>query len=163
VAQKPAFLAFLKSIRMSAPAAPVAGADTVRAPFQWQVPAGWEKMPPGQMQAAKFAIAGTNSVKCEVTVSIFPSDTGGTLANVNRWRNQIGLGAVTETGLDQLTSPLDPNLPDAVLADFAHKDRRLLGAIVPRNGQWFFYKMIGDPETVAAQRAAFIQFAAAQP
>jgi hypothetical protein len=32
--------------------------------------------------------------KAEVTVSAFPGDTGGLLANLNRWRGQIGLEPV---------------------------------------------------------------------
>ena len=37
--------------------------------------------------------------KADVTVSIFPNDTGGVVANVNRWRTQVGLPETDEAGV----------------------------------------------------------------
>ena len=34
-----------------------------------------------------------------------------------------------------------------------------LGAIVPRDGQWWFVKLLGDTPAVAAAREAFAAFA----
>jgi hypothetical protein len=163
-AKKPEFLAFLKSIEFPDASANAPAAESPTGSFHWNVPAGWEKAAPGQMQVAKFVVAGSGEKKSEVTVSIFPSDTGGTLANVNRWRKQIGLDPLDEGGLKANVSSLDPDTPDAILADLANESgRRLLGAIVPRGGQWFFYKMLGDAETVAQHRDSFIAFAKSPP
>ena len=49
----------------------------------WEVPAGWQEVPASQMLLAKFLVGG-NDGRAEVTVSAFPGDTGGVLANVNR-------------------------------------------------------------------------------
>jgi hypothetical protein len=110
------------------------------------------------MQAAKFSVPDKDGAKAEVTVSVFPSDTGGALANVNRWRGQVGLPAVDEAGLAGCTSPLDPALPGAVLADLKGESKSMLGAIVPRGGEWFFYKLTGDAAAVSAAREAFVSF-----
>ena len=164
-AQKPAFVEFLKTVRVKEGAAPAA--DTSSAPpapeFQWKVPAGWQTLTPGNMQVGKFAVPEKDGAKAEVFVSIFPNDTGGTLANVNRWAQQLGLPAVDDAGLANITAPLDPATPDAVLIDLKTDARALLGAIVPRDGKWWFYKLFGDASAVSAARESFIAFAKTQP
>lgn len=189
-AQKPAFIEFLKTVRVGAGAAegggsaaaspertaaggpphtpaspqpPSAGAPQPSQAFAWTVPEGWQPVAAGQMQVAKFTVPPQGDAKAEVAVSTFPSDTGGTLANVNRWRGQLGLGPLDEAGLSTVTSPLDPATPDAVLIDLANEKRRMLGAIVPRDGKWWFYKMMGDDAAVNAARDAFVSFARSAP
>jgi hypothetical protein len=167
-AQKPAFLEFLKSVRMTAPATaaksePAPAPEPTPQQFRWSVPPAWTAQPAGQMQVAKFAVPEQGSAKAEVTVSIFPNDTGGTRANVDRWRRQIGLAEADDTAMAQTVSPLDPALPGAELVDLANGARRIVGAIVPRDGRWWFYKLMGDADAVAAAREPFISFAKSQP
>jgi len=186
-AQKPAFIEFLKSVKISdapataatgaasatpsnptASAAPTTPPTTEPAPAPAMVaPESWKALPPGQMQFAKFSVSAADGAKAEVSVSVFPSDTGGTLANVNRWRRQLGMGDVDEAGLQEIVTPLDgPSIagaPGSVLADLTHENRRMLGAIVPRDGRWWFYKMMGDAAAVNAERENFVQFVKNQP
>ena len=162
-AQKPAFLTFLKSVRVKevAAAAPEAGADT--SGFKCEVPKAWKAAAAGQMQVAKFAVPERGAAKADVSVSIFPSDTGGMLANVNRWRRQIGLGDVSQAELPTVATPLDSKLPGAMLVDVTNNTKRLVGAIVPRGSRWFFYKLMGDTEAVAPEKEAFVGFAKSEP
>ena len=52
----------------------------------------------------------------------------------------------------------------AVLADFTGTDARsgkparLVGVVLPLNGQTWFYKLMGDADVVGAQKDAFVQF-----
>ena len=162
-AQKPAFVAFLKSIRIK-DAAPAGTTDPDAAPKpNWTVPGEWKELPAGQMQVAKFAVPPRGSAKAEVFVSVFPGDTGGTLANVNRWRKQIGLPEAQDGELAAMVSPLDPSQVDAILVDMTNNNRRLLGAIVPRDGRYWFYKLLGDAEAVAPEKEAFVAFAKSKP
>jgi hypothetical protein len=174
-AQKPAFLAFLKSLRFNeaAPEGTATAAtdnvasssresDSTLPEFQWKVPDAWQKLPAGQMQIAKFSVPEKDGAKAEVSVSVFPSDTGGTLANVNRWRRQIGLGEVDESGLQSCTTGLDAS-PGAVLVNLTNEQRQLLGAIVPRQGKWWFYKMLGDAPAVASAHEDFLRFVQTAP
>jgi hypothetical protein len=96
-------------------------------------------------------------------VSIFPSDTGGLASNVDRWRGQLGLGPATEAELKQLVTPLDPAEPRATLVDMKNNGRQLIGAIVPRGGRWFFYKLLGDEAAVTPQKDAFVKFVKSEP
>lgn len=125
----------------------------------WTVPAGWQERPAGMMQVAKFAVAGDKG-KAEVSVAAFPGETGGTLANVNRWRKQLGLEPVDEAALSKLTTPLDLSGTKALLVDMANPadSNHLIAAIVPRNGNTWFYKILGNDSVVAEQKAAFVEF-----
>lgn len=163
-AQKPAFIEFLKSIQIQQPAgseAPEISA-TDSTSRQWEVPGTWKQIAPGQMQVARFAVQ-KDDKKAEVFVSVFPNDTGGTLANVNRWRRQLGLADIDEKELAALVTKLDLSNPNAVLVDLTNASQRMLGAIVPRDGQWWFYKMMGDATVAGAERENFVRFAKSTP
>jgi hypothetical protein len=130
--------------------------------FNWKVPEKWKSIPPKPMQQARFAVS-QSGAQAEISVSIFPSDTGGTLLNVNRWRNQIQLKPISESDLKSMISPLDPGNPQSILVDMTNDQKRLIGAIVPRSGQFWFYKLLGDSEAVAPEKESFIAFAKSQP
>ncbi|HEY0550332.1 MAG TPA: hypothetical protein VGF13_12085 [Verrucomicrobiae bacterium] len=162
-AQKPAFIEFLKSVRLKESAAAEAEPAGETGKPKWDVPGGWKQTAPGQMQFARFVVPQQNGVGGEVFVSVFPSDTGGTLANINRWQRQLKLPETDEKSLASLTAPLDAVMPNAVLVDLTNGTQRLLGAIVPRGGQWWFYKLLGDSAAVGAERENFIRFAKSTP
>jgi len=170
-AQMPAFVAFLKSVKISespAPETAIASAPPEAAPApatQSKAPAGWKSVPPGPMQSAKFLVPEKGMAKGEVTVSVFPNSTGGTLANVNRWRGQIGLSPIGEAELAKIITRLDDKNPETILVDMTNPDtkRQIIGAVVPRGGQWFFYKLMGDADAVAPQKEALAAFAKSEP
>lgn len=160
-AQREPFLAFLKSVRFEQPgtATAASGPAEGEVEFKASTPEGWQVLPPGQMQVAKYTVASTEEPKAEVAVSVFPNNTGGTLANVNRWRKQLGLTETNDEGLKDHISPLGSALPEALLVEIRNEPRMILGAIVPRGGQWWFYKMTGGVPAVNAARDAFVSFA----
>lgn len=165
--EKANFMAFIKSVKFggsgAGTTASVAATASTASGGDWQLPSGWKVVAPGAMQTAKYQVTGEKDATGEVTVSVFPSDTGGNLANVNRWLGQVKLPPVDEAGLAKMVQPLDPANPKAVLVDMDNKGDRMLGAIVPRGGQWFFYKFRGNTALVEANKAAFIAFAKAEP
>jgi len=174
--QKEAFLNFLKTVKIKpstaetaeakAPVAPPAAPEPAAPGLHLMAPEGWQEQPAGQMQVAKFSVAKEGG-KADVSVSVFSSDTGGLLGNVNRWRRQLGLEDVDESGLQECVTTLGgahiDGAPGPVLADLSKDNRRLLGAIVPREGQWWFYKMVGDAAVVNAEHDTFVQFVKSQP
>lgn len=60
----------------------------------WKVPDGWTEQPGAGMRAATFRM-GTGETKLECSVIALPADDAASneylLANVNRWRGQLGL------------------------------------------------------------------------
>jgi uncharacterized protein YbdZ (MbtH family) len=131
----------------------------------WTIPAGWQPSPPSEFLTAKFSIAGADGAAAQVNVSELAGEGGGVLANVNRWRGQLGQPPVTqEDDFSKMVGSI--GLPHG-LADIVDlsgtdaetgKPARLVGAIVPQNGQTWFYKLMGDGQIVAQQKDAFIQF-----
>ena len=183
--QKPAFIAFIKSLKFPAlPAAvsamdmpatmppghpaigdmttPAAAAGPISHEGQpnWKVPAGWQEVAAGQFLIAKFNLTGDAGATAAVNVSMSAGDGGGLAANVNRWRGQLGLAPVT----DVTTSPLDITGGKAQLVELSgtnpqtSQPAQLVGVMVSQAGQTWFYKLMGDAKVVAAQKAAFTQF-----
>ena len=127
------------------------------------MPAGWQEVPAAQFLLAEYSITGANGTKAEVNVAELSGSGGGVLANVNRWRGQIGLEPVDETGLAKLTTTLDVTGGQATLVDMIGNDMsgqstRLVAAIVPMGDQTWFYKLMGDEKVVAGQKDAFTKF-----
>ena len=130
----------------------------------WQVPAGWKEIPGGQFLLAKFMIAGDAGAQAAINVSTSAGDGGGLAANVNRWRGQLGLPPAGEAELQKATTALKTAGGKATLVELAGKDARtgqptkLVGAILAREGQIWFYKLMGDAKVVDGQKEAFTKF-----
>ena len=180
--QKSTFLEFLKSLKLEAPQ--MAGLPPSHPPIdgstqppqtpasatsnegkpKWEVPAGWREVPGGQFLVAKFNLAGEGSAQAAVNVSMSTGDGGGLLANVNRWRQQLGLSATSETELASTAKSIQVAGGKATLVDMSGTDARtgqparVIGAIVPRSGQTWFYKLMGESKLVAGQQEAFAEF-----
>lgn len=100
----------------------------------------------------------------DVTVSAFPGETGGLIPNLNRWRSQVGLPPAPEADLAGLVDKLDVLGGKATLVDFSGTSPesgtpvRIVGAVVRRDGWSWFYKLLGNPQIIEAQREAFVKF-----
>lgn len=161
-AQRVAFIDFIKSVRLDESGSTPASTAPTPAGFAKAAPEGWTPLPAGRMQLAKFAVPTVQGATGQVSVSVFDNDTGGTLQNVNRWRGQIGLPDFTDSELSKVTQLLDPKLSGAILVNLTNESLQVVGAIVPRGSQWFFYKLIGNSPAVAAQKEAFVRFATSE-
>jgi hypothetical protein len=175
-AHRDALKTFLSGIEFTSP--PPAGgpmASAAGAPSQqrqpagpppspkWTVPDDWKSVPPTQMVLSKWTISGAGGT-ADVTVSVFPGETGGLVPNLNRWRSQVGLQPAPDAELLALADNLDVLGGKATLADFTGTDpesgdpERLLAAIVRRDGYSWFYKLLGPPDLVEAERSNFLRF-----
>lgn len=77
-----------------------AGEAEAESAWPWRVPEGWVLDPePRRMRLATYVVS-DESGDVEVAVTRFPGRVGGELANVNRWRGQMGLEPVDEAGLE---------------------------------------------------------------
>jgi hypothetical protein len=170
--QKENFLQFLKSVSFveAAPAlaaAPAAENQNANPNVNsiWTIPAGWKSVTPSStMLFAQFLIQ-DGDAKAEVNISQLAGEGGGLLANVNRWRGQLGLPQVAqEDDFSKMVSSVDSANGQIQIVDMngtnakTGQPARLVGAVVPQNGQSWFYKLMGDEKIVAAQKEAFIKF-----
>jgi len=181
--QKPAFVAFLKSVKFTTVQAqtelppshpPIGdtgmGAPTASAPISsegkpnWQVPAGWQEVSGGQFLVAKFTLTGAGGATAAVNVSSSAGEGGGLVGNINRWRGQLGLTSLSDGDVNKLVMTIDMQGGKASLVDLSGTDARtsqptrLVGVMVSQSGQTWFYKLMGDAKVVEAQKDAFIQF-----
>jgi hypothetical protein len=180
--QKPTLIEFLKTLKMekpqmeglppshppidgsSLPAQSPATASSSEGKPNWEVPAGWSEVPGGQFLVAKFNIAGESNAQAAVNVSMSTGDGGGLLANVNRWRQQLGLSPASETDLAKTATSVEIAGGKATMVDMSGTDARtrqparIVGAIVPQSGQTWFYKLMGESKLVESQKEAFNRF-----
>jgi hypothetical protein len=174
--EKPTFITFLQSLNFAPqpaqaqlpPGHPDIGNDatTIAVPAShegqpnWQVPSGWQEVNAGQFLVAKFMISGQNGATAAVNVSSSSGDGGGLAPNVNRWRGQLGLQPEDEIATVTFAVPNG----QGQLVDFTGNNAQtghaaeLVGIMVTQPGQTWFYKLMGDPGVVAAQKDAFTQF-----
>jgi hypothetical protein len=166
--QKEIFLKFMKSISFvgNTPAemAVALATQSKNANSIWTVPSDWQTLPPSQFLFAEFSLTGTNGANADVNVAQMGGEGGGWLANANRWRGQISLPQIAEADLSVLATTIDSPNGKIQLVDFTGtnpengKPTRLVGAVVPQNGQTWFYKLMGNEPIVAQQKDAFIKF-----
>ena len=178
---KPAFIAFLKAVQFEAettpaamdmsqlpaghPALPGTTAEMSAATDKpaWTIPADWKEGELAQFLVARFVIQGAGDATATVNVSQLDGNGGGLLPNLNRWRNQLGQPPITEADAAKLPV-IDAGGIQATVADFTGTDARtgkaaqLVGVVLPRNNQTWFYKLMGDPDVVAQQKDALIKF-----
>lgn len=120
---------------------------------RWTLPKGWTEKAGSGMRAATLTPPGG----AEVTVIALPGDSGGDLANANRWRGQIGLGPVDEAGLAKTRTRLSSKAGRVDLYDFTSADgrSRLAAGVLMHQGTSWFFKLMGEEAAVAAALPAF--------
>lgn len=127
----------------------------------WSAPADWKPKPAGAMRKGSFTVSGAAG-DADLSITAFPGDVGGELANLNRWRGQIQLGPLTDADLPGATTRVEQNSLTFVVVDYvspsSNKPSRILGAIVPFNGATWFFKLMGPDATVAEAKPAFLEF-----
>ena len=116
------------------------------------------------MRAASFRVAGKDGKQADVSVIPLPGLAGSDLDNVNRWRGQVGLSAVSEAELAKLVQPVEIAGQSASLYEQAGSNAgsgdktNILAAITRRDGTAWFFKMTGNDALVTEQKPAFIEF-----
>lgn len=139
----------------SAPAASPTG--SAGAKVTWTAPEGWEELSTTQaMRIATFKAKGV-----EIAVTAFPGDVGGMLANINRWRGQIGLAAVADADLPGIVTEVQQSPSKVSITSMTgSQGQQMLGAIVaPGDGQTWFVKATATPAEIDAIRASLEAFA----
>ena len=167
--EKPAFMEFLKSVEFADDAhggptpAAMPPAGTAAGIPAWELPATWKEQQPPDMILRSFAATGESGKKVDITVSKFSGPAGGVQANADRWRTQVGLGPLDAAELAKLPS-FDVAGAKATLVDVAGvsartgERTRVIGAIVPRSGETWFFKLMGDDAVAELERENFVKF-----
>ena len=127
----------------------------------WVVPAGWTKLEVEKPMRVATYLAGAGANAVEVAISVFPGDVGGLLGNVNRWRRQVALDALTQ---DQLAANVqsfeNPGFTGSTMR-LKGEAQHMLGAAIKdvKGERTWFVKIQGAAAAIEAQEAAFLAFA----
>ena len=172
-AERATFDAFAESVRFDAPPGdadpaprPAEPRTSEAAPptIQYEAPAGWKLDPQRRsMRLATFAV-GAGEHAAEVVVSRFPGNVGGLLANLNRWRGQVGLGPIkSEDG--QASETIEAGPRTARVFDFrgpagdgGGDGKRIVVALFDYVGWQWFLKLGGPDGGVEAAKGDFATF-----
>ncbi|MFG0317262.1 MAG: hypothetical protein ACF8XB_08320 [Planctomycetota bacterium JB042] len=146
----------------SAPAGPREQSDSG---LSWVAPGHWEVGSGSSMRAVTYDVPGKEGAQCWVTV--LGGQAGGVLANVNRWRREVGEAPLGEADLDSL-----PHLHvlgrDSVFLDVRGsyqgmsgapiEEARLYGVVCDLGDSLLFVKMVGRAADLEDERSHFIAF-----
>ena len=134
---------------------------------QWSPPADWVADPPNPVRKGSWTIpppAGSpaDTAPAEVSVNIFAGQLGGLLANVNRWRGQVGLEpTLTDDTLSTCVANISiGGLPAQLVSLDGPNGQSLEGAFVFLPDRVWSFRLVGPTPAVTAQRPAFRAFLA---
>lgn len=131
--------------------------------IKWTKPAAWTELPPTAFRKGNFVYEGPDGDSVEITVSSFPGDVGGTLANVNRWRGQARLSPITDEALSKSLTEINVQGHSGQLVNILPDSSdpgaiQIVAAIFLYQGESWFFKMSGPQKLVASQKGTFDRF-----
>lgn len=162
------YMAFMKSLAFEGAVTPP-HVDAPGPEFKmkkYTLPEGWTLDPePKQMRVATFIIK-DGAREAEVIVSsIAGSQVGTPIANYNRWRTQVGLGALKDIA-EVKSESVAVGGGKGTMFDFGNADepapsgKRILVVQARKGGSIWYFKLMGPASLVGAQRKALVDFVA---
>jgi len=129
----------------------------------WTAPSHWVAKAASAMRKGSFAVRGENGgADADLSITAFPGDTGGLLANLNRWRGQVSLPPLAAAELEGALEHFDGAGLHFEVVDFVGTANgaptRILGAVLSRPGETWFFKLMGPDALVAGQKEDFRNF-----
>jgi len=130
----------------------------------WQLPENWVEQPGASAMRVATIVAELGGESAEITVTKFPGNVGGLLPNINRWRGQLGLPAVSSVAaqpLEELRVAATPaKFLDLVADPNSVGGKRMYVVSVARREMTWFLKMTGPAGFLETQRPAYDAFVA---
>ena len=128
--------------------------------MKWTLPKGWTETQGSGMRFATLTPPGAGKV--ELSVVVLPGAAGGELANVNRWRGQIGLPPMDEKALNAAKQSVQAKAGVVSLYDFSsdgqNRSRMITGLLATPDGNTWFLKLLGDAAPVGQAKPEFLRF-----
>jgi len=139
------------------------GATPAPTTLKWDLPAGWQELPPQQFRQGNWRVHREEDVQAYLTVGV----GGGILGNVNRWRAQMGLPPTTADELGKaeripvlgrqgLVVALDGTF-GGMSGGSANEGYRMIGVILSdAEGRATTLKLVGPVAKVERARDEFL-------
>ncbi|MBI5630720.1 MAG: hypothetical protein HY921_07540 [Elusimicrobia bacterium] len=124
----------------------------------WKVPEGWKQKPSLGLRLASFSIPHPAG-EAELSIVVLSGEAGGELANVNRWRGQMGLAPLSAEELPKSSRRFSCPAGEVLIAEISSPTQgRLAAARLYAGGRSWFFKLSGPEASVAAALPAFEAF-----
>ncbi len=119
---------------------------------RWDTPSGWKPGAASGMRVASFATAGNG----DASIVVLTGEAGGLVANVNRWRGQIGLAAETQDAIAAEAKPGKGSHGDFKWFRLLGGDQAILAAIIAKPGKSIFVKLTGSRAVLDTNQEKFL-------
>ena len=143
-------------VRAVAPSLPPSQAPTASRQPTWEAPAHWERKASTQMRIGNYAVTNEAGQSLDFSITSFPGQVGGILANVNRWLGQVGIEQTDEEGLKQYLSDRTVDEKPAKLVLAESEDQALYAAILFHKDRSWFLKLMGDRALAQTEKENFL-------
>jgi hypothetical protein len=131
--------------------------DSAAPQLKWEMPQGWQQVPPSSMRYASFS-AGADNDKIDISIVTFPGEGGSDADNVNRWRQQVSLPPMSPAAVATQVTPLKADDTIFSTVDIAGASARTLAAWTRRAGHVWFFKASGPSAAVEKEKPNFVKF-----
>ena len=144
-------------------AAPAAASDAPSLPLQWTLPEGWKQDPQQRPMRIATVFVESNGKRGELIVTRFRAGGfGGVVANINRWRQQVGLPPINDES-EAKPETLKVGGADAKAYDFTGPaaeggnppNRNRVVMVETAGGDVWFFRFFGPADLIEQQRGAF--------
>lgn len=122
----------------------------------WQMPEAWSQTAPRSMRVVTFRPHANPQTEC--WISSWAGEVGGVMANITRWRAQVGMAPLTTNQVAALPK-ISVLGGEAMILDAlpsGEGGQALLALLSYVDGQSTFVKMIGPKNEVEAEREHFM-------
>lgn len=110
------------------------------------------------MRLASYKVNDAEGNELDFSVTSFPGDVGGLLANVNRWLGQIGVQPTDVEGLKEFVRPITIDGIPAQLVEASSDDKTFYAAILMRDNRSWFFKLTGSKTLAEKEKENFSAF-----
>ena len=121
----------------------------------FETPEGWTEAPGNAFSQVSLAVD-----DARITVSGLSASANDLLANVNRWRRQVGLDPLAESDLKEQvgTITLGDGQEGRYVVLAGSEGQSMLGVIATRGETMWFVKMMGGEATISREKPRFEEF-----
>jgi hypothetical protein len=137
---------------------PPVQAPSAPSPPVWEIPGHWVPGQQSSMRLASYKVNDGEGNELDFSVTSFPGDVGGLLANVNRWLGQIDVQPTDAEGLKQFVRPITIDGMSAQLVEASSADKALYAAILMKDNRSWFFKLTGSKTLAQREKENFQSF-----
>ena len=128
----------------------------------WHAPSYWQVQTPDNMVKERYQLASDSGKDVGITlnISVFPGNVGSQLANINRWRAQLQLNALSiEESHNLVTTSTTKSGIEYTRVKLSNTKGDAIDVItMPFNGKTYFFKFTGKHQTLNTHEEDYMTF-----